>query len=346
MDVLAPVKAFDRFQRRHRVLAVPIAVVKKFGDDQAGNLSALIAYYGFFSLFPLILVFVTVLGFVLEGNPDAQKSVVDSVLNQIPIVGDQIQAGSLKGSGVALVIGIVGALLSGLGVTLAAQTAFNRVHGVPHRERPNFLFSRLRGVGLLAVLGTLQLLSTAATGLVAGGLGGVLFTIAGIALSLALNFALFFAAFRLLTDRSVPTHELWPGIVAATVLWTILQAVGGAYIGHVVKGAGQTYGTFATVIGLLTWLFLGARIVVYCAEVNSVLSRRLWPRGLFDPPTEADQQALRALAKIEERSDEQQVEVSFADPPDDAPDNARPAPPTPGGSNALSKGRSAALPTP
>jgi membrane protein len=329
MDVLAPLKTFDRFQRRHRVLAVPIAVVKKFGDDQAGNLSALIAYYGFFSLFPLILVFVTLLGFVLQGNPDAQKAVLDSALKQIPIIGDQIKAGSLKGSGIALAVGIVGALLSGLAVTLAAQTAFNRVHAIPHRERANFLASRLRGLGLLAVLGTLQLLSTAATGLVAGGLGGVLLTIAGVALSLALNFALFVAAFRLLTDRSVPTHELWPGILAATVLWTILQAVGGAYIGHVVKGAGQTYGTFATVIGLLTWLFLGARIVVYCAEVNAVLSRRLWPRGLFDPPTEADQQALRALAKIEERSDEQKVAVSFADPPDEGADDARPAAPTP-----------------
>lgn len=329
MDVLAPLKTFDRFQRRHRVLAVPIAVVKKFGDDQAGNLSALIAYYGFFSLFPLILVFVTLLGFVLQGNPDAQKAVLDSALKQIPIIGDQIKAGSLKGSGIALAVGIVGALLSGLAVTLAAQTAFNRVHAIPHRERANFLVSRLRGLGLLAVLGTLQLLSTAAAGLVAGGLGGVLLTIAGVALSLALNFALFVAAFRLLTDRSVPTHELWPGILAATVLWTILQAVGGAYIGHVVKGAGQTYGTFATVIGLLTWLFLGARIVVYCAEVNAVLSGRLWPRGLFDPPTEADQQALRALAKIEERSDEQKVAVSFADPPDEGADDARPAAPTP-----------------
>ena len=164
MDPLAPLKSFDRLQRRHRSLAVPVAVVKKFGDDQAGNLSALIAYYGFFSLFPLILVMVSVLGFILDGNPDAQEAVVDSALKQIPIVGEQIRGGSLEGSGVALVVGIVGALLAGLGVTLAAQTAFNRVHAIPHRERPNFLSSRLRGLGLLALLGTLQVISTAAAG--------------------------------------------------------------------------------------------------------------------------------------------------------------------------------------
>jgi membrane protein len=311
VDVLAPLKGFDRFQRRHVGLALPVAVVKKFGDDQAGNLSALIAYYGFFSLFPLLLVFVTILGFVLEGNPDAQEAVLDSALKQIPLVGDQIQAGSLKGSGVALVIGLVGALLSGLGVTLAAQTAFNRVHAVPHRERPDFLFSRLRGLGLLAALGTLQVLSTAASGLVGGGFGGVLLTISGIAVSLAINALLFVVAFRLLTDASVPTHQLWPGIGAATLLWTVLQAVGGAYISNVVHGAGQTYGTFATVIGLLTWLFLGARIVVYSAELNAVLADHLWPRGLFEPLEPADRKAFRALAKIEERSDEQTVGVTF-----------------------------------
>lgn len=314
MDLLAPVKAFDRLQRRRPVLGLPFAVVKKFGDDQAGNLAALIAYYGFFALFPLLLLFVTILGYVLQNDPEAQKAVVDSTLSQIPIIGSQLETGSLKGSGVALFVGIVGTLLSGLGVTQAAQTAFNRAQGVPHRERPNFLWSRLRGLGLLAILGTLQIVSTAASSLVTGGLGGTVLVVAGVVLSLALNFVLFVATFRLLTDASVPTRELWPGIVSATLLWTILQAVGGAYISSVVKGAGDTYGTFATVIGLLTWLFLGARVVVYSAELNSVLARRLWPRGLLEPLTDADREALRALARIEERSEEQQVEVSFAPP--------------------------------
>jgi membrane protein len=315
MDPLAPLKAFDRVQRRHRGLGVPMAVIKKFGDDQGGNLSALIAYYGFFSIFPLLLVFVAVLGFVLDGNPEAQQKVLDSALSQIPLIGDQLKAGSLTGSGLALAIGIVGAVLSGLGVTLAAQSAFNRVHGVPFRERPNFFKSRLRGLGLLAVLGTLQIVSTAAAGLVSGGLGGVALTIAGEAIALVLNGILFFTAFRLLTDSSVPTRELRPGIVSATILWTALQAIGGAYIGHVVKGADATYGTFATVIGLLTWLFLGARVVVYSAEINSVLADRLWPRSLFDPPEPADHRALRKLAQIEEHTDDQRVSVAFTDTP-------------------------------
>jgi YihY family inner membrane protein len=313
VDPLAPAKALDRYQRRHPRLAVPFAVIKKFGDDQGSNLSALIAYYGFFSLFPLLLVFVSGLGFVLDGNPDAQKAVLDSALKDLPLVGDQIRARSLDGSGLALVIGVVGALWAGLAVTLAAQTAFDRVHGIAHRERRSFLSSRLRGLLLVAVLGTLQLLSTVASGLVAGGFGGPLLVVAGLALSLLTNLVLFTAAFRLLTTEEVPNHQLWPGIVMASVLWTIVQAVGGIYIGHVVKGAGTTYGTFATVIGLLTWLFLGARILVYSAELNSVLAGRLWPRGLFPPLEPADRRTLTDLAEIEERRDDEHVEVTFDD---------------------------------
>lgn len=318
MDPLAPVRAIDRFQQRHKLLAIPYAVVKKFGDDEAGNRAALIAYYGFFSIFPLLLVFVTILGYVLEGNPSAQEAVLDSALKEFPVVGSSLQTHSLEGNGLGLAIGLVGALLSGLGITMATQNAFNTVYAVPRKDRPNFLMSRVRGVGMLVVFGGLQLVSTVATGLVTGGLGGVGLTIAGIVVSLLLNVVLFFAIFRLLTDSSVPTRELRPGIVSAAILWAVLQSVGGVYIGHVVKDAGETYGTFATVIGLLVWLYLGARVVVYSAELNTVLTRGLWPRSILDPPTAADQQVLEALAKTEERSEEQTVEVTFDHPETDA----------------------------
>jgi uncharacterized BrkB/YihY/UPF0761 family membrane protein len=110
----------------------------------------------------------------------------------------------------------------------------------------------------------------------------------------------------------VPTRDLRIGALVAAVAWTILQSVGGYYIGHVVKSDSNTYGTFAFVIALLVWLHLGAQISLYAAEINVVLSRKLWPRSLFGAPTEpADQEALTALAKVEERSDEEQVEVEF-----------------------------------
>jgi membrane protein len=312
MDLMRPVRAFDDFQQRKKGLALPVAVVKKFGDDQAGNLAALVAYYAFFSLFPLLLVMTTILGFVLRNNASAQESVKNSILTQLPIIGKSVQLNSLKGSVVALVIGLVTSLLAGLGVTQAAQNALDRVWAVPYKDRPNFLQSRLRGLALLASLGLLFLVSTAASGLVSGGLGGALAVVVGIVVSLLVNFVLFFASFRLMTAAEVGSRELRVGATVAAILWTVLQSVGGYYIGHVLKKQSSVGKEFGLVIALLVWLHLGAQITLYAAEINVVLSRKLWPRSLFGPPeAPADQQTLRALAKVEERSDEQQVDVEF-----------------------------------
>src|SRR6185437_13499876 len=137
-----------------------------FSDDQAGQLAALIAYYGFVSLFPLLLVLVTVLGFVLQDDPGLQQEILDGTLGQFPILSDQLKLHSLSGSGVALAIGIVGALLAGLGITSATQNAFNRIWHVPFKDRPNFLIARLRGLRMLAILGTLSIVSTTVAGFV------------------------------------------------------------------------------------------------------------------------------------------------------------------------------------
>ena len=314
VDILGPIKAFDRVQQQHVSLAIPMAVVRKFADDQAGGLAALIAYYAFFSLFPLLLVFTTILGFVLQGNPSAQHSVENSVLAQFPVIGGKIGAHELKGQTSALVVGLVTSLLAGLGVTKAAQNAFDRVWAVPFKDRPDFLRSRLRGLLLLVCLGAVFIVSSAMSGLVTG-LGGVGVRVGGIAIALLVNFALFLAAFRFLTSATIPTRCMWIGVGFAAVFWEILQVVGGIYINHVYRHANSTYAQFALVIALLVWLHLGAQVTMYAAEVNVVLARHLWPRSLMGPPeVHADEETLRALAKVEERHDTEQVDVRFDSP--------------------------------
>src|SRR5947209_8414487 len=113
---MRPIKAFDRYQQRNRVLRIPLAVVKKFGDDQGGNLAALVAYYSFFSLFPILLVFTTILGYVLQGDASTREKIVHNITQQIPVVGKYINPGHLTGSSTAIVIGVITALLAGLGV--------------------------------------------------------------------------------------------------------------------------------------------------------------------------------------------------------------------------------------
>lgn len=311
MDLLRPVRGFDRLQRRVPALGFPLAVVKKFSDDQAGHLAALIAYYGFFSIFPLLLVLVTVLGYVLQGNEGWYDKIVDSAVAQFPVIGEDITVGALRGDTIALAIGVAGALWAGLGVTVAAQRAMNEVWDVPHRKRRNFISARGRGLLVLISLGSLNLAITVAVGLIVAGLGNFGVQASGYVLTLLLNVLLFWACFRLLTSSEVPTRDLWVGILLAAVGWAVLQTLGGVYVDRIVSRASTTYGFFAIVIGLLSWLYLGGQFLLYAAEANVVRVRRLWPRGLFEPSTIADVQAMRSIAKVEERTDDARIEVTF-----------------------------------
>ena len=309
------VDAIDRFQRRHGWAGFPFAVVKKYGDDQAGYLAALIAYYGFFSVFPLMLVFVSVLGIVLANSPQLRQEIIDSALAQFPIVGPTIaeEVNAITGDAVALTVGIVTALWAGLGVVQATQNAMNQIWEVPRKDRPNFFISRLRSLLMLVVLGTMLLASTYFSGLATarGSKGAVLVTWE-IGLSLLFNLVLFLLIYRVLTRVDLRWREVVPGAIIAAVLWTALQGVGGFYVEHTIKRASNVYGTLALVIGLLVWIYLGGQLTLLCAEINVVRVRRLWPRGLVQPPfTDADQRAMRAGTLVEQRRPEQQITVSF-----------------------------------
>jgi YihY family inner membrane protein len=286
---------FDRFQQRTPAIGFPLAVVKKFSDDQAGRLAAVTAYYAFFSMFPLLIVFVTILGMVLRNNPDLQASLVNSVLAQFPVIGDQLRTNihSLTGGGVALTVSILVTLWAGLGAVRAGQASMDAVWNVPRKERPPFLKGLVRALALLGVLGAFVLLTTAMAGLAtAGGAFGVLVKIAGIAGALVLNFGAFTLAFRLLTSAKVSWGNVIPGAIVAAIAWEGLQ-LGGAYIvGHQIKGASQTYGTFAFVIALLSWIYLGAQVTLYAAEINVVRARRLWPRPLRDQPADVGMRSI------------------------------------------------------
>jgi len=311
VDPLKPVRKLDRLQRRRSLLGFPVGVVKKYADDHAGNLAALMAWYGFFALFPLLLVLVTVLGYLLRGDQDLAGTIVRSSVRQFPVIGRDIKVHALGGSAVALAIGLAAAIWAGLGLALAGQRAMDRVWDVPHRLRRNFLTARLRGLLILLVLGLLNVAATTAVGLLALGRGDTALQAAGFPASVLLDIVLFWAVFRLFTSAAVPTRQLLPGIAIAGVGWAVLQALGGVYVDRVVSPRNNTYGLFAIVLGLLTWLYIGAQMLLYAAEANVVRARGLWPRSLFEPATEADVRALRAAARVEERREGERIEVTF-----------------------------------
>ncbi|HZS30078.1 MAG TPA: YihY/virulence factor BrkB family protein [Gaiellaceae bacterium] len=310
--------AFDRFQQRHGWLGFPLAVRQKYSDDQGGYLAAVITYYGFFSIFPLLLVAVTILGYALHGHPGVERSLVHSALGQFPLIGHDLRFHELGGSAVALAIGLLLSLWSGMGVFLAAQNAMEQLWGIPYRRRPDFFRSRGRALLLLLTLGGGALGTTILSGLGTFGASyGFAWKIASVALSTLLDVGLFWTAFRLLTTKDVTWRCLRGGAITAGVAWQILQSVGTYYVGHELKHASTVYGTFATVIGLLSFIYLSAHVTLLAAEGNVVATRHLWPRSfsivLEQPSTDADRRALTTRAQVEERRTDETVGVEFDD---------------------------------
>jgi YihY family inner membrane protein len=311
-------RVVDRFQQRHGLLGFPVGVAKKYGDDEAGRHAALLAYYGFLSFFPLLLVFVTLLGYALANDQDLQQRVIDALTAQFPVFGTQItdSVTTIQGSGVGLAVGIVGTLWGGLGITRSAQDAMNAVWNIPRKDRPNYWLRLARGLGslLLLVVFVFGATALAQLGRIGSGIAGRLLLFTG---SLTLNLLLLLVLFQVLTGRWVRWRRLLPGAVCGAVSWSVLQTLGVYVVDRQLERANLIYGVFAVVIVLLGWLYLSAQLLLYAAEVNVVAARRLWPRSLLQPPlTGPDRRVLTALAEAEERRPEQTIEVRFAPDPD------------------------------
>jgi membrane protein len=316
MNPARPVmRAVDRFQQRRPVLAFPIAVWKKFGDDQAGSLAALIAYYAFASIFPLLLVLFSVTGIVLSHDPHLQATVHNDAFKDFPILANYFPAHGVKGSGLGLAIGIILTLLGARGVASAAQNAFNQVWEVPLVRRPGFVPNTLRSLGLLLVVGIGEIGTIIISGL-AGGVGhsftGAGAYVAATAVALILNVGLFWLGFRLATSPEVAGKDLWLGAILSAVAWQILQSFGTYLLRHDVAKSQSLYGTFGIVLGLLAWLYLQFEITLYMVEASAVRARKLWPRSMFPPPlTAADREAYELYAKVQQRRADYDVGVSF-----------------------------------
>jgi membrane protein len=311
-------RAVDDLQQRHAWLAVPVAVWKKFGDDQAGNLAALIAYSGLVAVFPLLLVLVTVLDIVLKNHPGLKQTVLNAV-DQYPAIGLLDQSiGRLNQAGIALVVGLVGTFIGTLGIANSLQNALNSVWEIPFAHRPGFPWSWLRSITLIVVVGTGFIATTILSGLAAGAgrvLPGAGSSVLALAVSLVLNFGLFWLAFRLATAKDITWRQLWLGAAISAVIWQILQAFGGYFLSHQIAHASPLYGTFAVVLGLIAWLYLQAQLTLYAVEINVVLAYRLWPRSLAPPPyTEQDRRAFELY--VEKRRNQRDIAVGAGDEDD------------------------------
>jgi YihY family inner membrane protein len=294
-------------------------VVKKYGDDRGGQLAALLAYYGFLSLFPLLLVLVTVLGIVAGSSSSLTHRVEHSALAQFPVIGSHLASNihSLhKNSALGLVIGILGLLWGSQGASQIGQFAMAQLWNIPGVDRPGFVDRLKRTSVLMAVLVVFLVLGSGLAAVASSGSHSAIVRVGGEAGSLVVNCVLYLLAFRVLTPKLVKFKELLLGAFIGGFAWTVLQIGGTLLIDHQLRNSNQVYGTFAGVLGLISWIYLGAMITMYAAEANVVRARRLWPRSVVQPPlTQADEQVLTAIVAQEVRRPEQRVTIQFDRPP-------------------------------
>jgi YihY family inner membrane protein len=321
------VEAADNAQRRFPWLGLPIAVVYKFFDDQGNYLAAIITYYAFVAIFPLLLLSTSILGFVLQGDPELQDRVLDSALAQLPIVGDQLgRPEGLTGSTGAVVVGALVALYGSLGLGSAIQNAVNIAWSVPRNSRPNPLLLRLRsllfllatGLGLIAVT-AVSVLGRRAD-VLGDGFGAVMVWLIPVATVLVVAGGL-----TLLLHFAPVKRPAWryavPGALLIAVLWQVLQLTAEAYVTRVLAGTSSMNQTFGLVLGLIGLLFLAAVMAMLGVELNVVLARRLWPRALLTPFTDdvrltsADRKAYTSYARAQRHKGFEEVTVVFAEPP-------------------------------
>ncbi len=311
------IRGADRVQQRNRAAAFVYGVIKKFGDDNGGTLTASLAHSAFLSLFPLLLILVTVLGLVVSGNQALYNDVLHAVAKQFPAGGDQLTNISelRRSSTIGLIIGLLGLLWGATGLAQAALFTMEQVWNLPGPARPGFLPRLGRSLLFLVVLGVGIIVTTLLTSLDTFGHNAVVLVVLAVAAAVLANVGLYFVSFRVLTPKGVPSRALLPGAAFGGAAWTLLQAIG-SYLVHHFLHSSSVYGVFATVLALIAWISLGVQLTVYAAEVNVVLERRLWPRSIIQPPlTEADRAALALQALQNQRRDEQQVLVSFTDRP-------------------------------
>jgi membrane protein len=305
----------DRWQRRAAPFRFLMAVLRKFADDQAGNLASLLAYYAFLAVFPLLLVLVTVLGIVLHDDPSAQQRILHSALIDFPIIGSQLRSNvqSLGRSGVGLAIGLIGTLIGARGLTLSVQRAFNTAWAVPFTRRPSFIGRQLRSLVLLGVIALAITVTGALSGIASvGGLRGSLVTTAALLVSAALNAGFFVLGFRVATAKEIPLHNFVRAAVVAALGWQILLTAGSYLIAHELRHAEEVYGLFGLVLGLIAWLHVQAQLTLLVLEADIVRAQGLWPRAInSDYPVElGDCRAHTAYAKAQQRRPDVVITVS------------------------------------
>jgi membrane protein len=275
------IRKFDSFQQRHHSLSFPVAVIKRYSDDQIGYQAALLTYYAFLALFPLLLVLTTLTQLIATSQPGLQARIISGVTDYFPVLGGQLSAHihSLHRNGVALIIGLLFVFYGARGVAVVFQRGINEIwhskaksRSIPASMINSFIIVIIGGVGFIA--------ASVIAGLAAAAGHEFIFRVISELVNVFILFWLFSLLYKLCLPGSITFKDTRTGSAVAAIGLVVLQSIGGYLLTRELKHLDALYSYFAIALGLIFWVYLQVRIVYYSCEVAAVRSRRLWPRSI------------------------------------------------------------------
>lgn len=289
------------------------AIIKKYSQDNCGYLGAVISYYGFLSLFPLLVVFTSLAKLLLKNNSALRERVVNSTVHYFPIVGNQLQQSirSPKETGVALIISLIIMLYGARGVASTLQYSLSSLWYIPQFKMPSFIKNLLRSLGIIIVGGVGLLIASLVSGYTAIPGNALFIKIITTSASLLLLWLTFIFIFKLALVGHKRVRQVIVGAAITAIGLQILQTLGGFIMVHELKGLSSIYGTFALVVGLLFWIYLQAEVLLYAAEVDVIRAYHLYPRSLLGQLTSADKVVYRKQAGSKRQRAGEEIAIEF-----------------------------------
>lgn len=271
----------DNYQQNHRWLGFGYAVVKKYGEEGGGYHAALLTYYAFLALFPLMLLLTTVSGLLLADNAAARQTITDGLTDYFPVLGNQLagDVDRLRGGGLAILAGLLFTLYGTRGVADAWRRSVHEIWQVPRSERAGFPRAHIKSLIMVVVGGLGFILASVSASLVSTG-HGVEWRVMSVIVNLFILFGLFIFLVRFNLPRQTSFRATGMAAAVAAVGLVVLQAIGGYLLAHELRNLDALYSYFAIPLGLLFWLYLQAQVLVLAIVISSVKAKRHWPRSL------------------------------------------------------------------
>jgi YihY family inner membrane protein len=298
----------DAAQQRYPFSAIPYAVIKKYGEDRGNERVALLTYYGFLALFPLLLLLLTSLEVALSSHPHLRDTILHNTLNTFPALSHDLgeNISTLSGTWYRIVLSGILTLLASLGIANTLRETIHEIWQIPYTKRRGFPWNYLSNIGIILLSGLVLAATTLVVSLVTK--NGTLWYFG---LSVIINFGLFLAVFRIATPNQIKTKHLITQSAVTAIMWQILQLTGSYLVERELSNLNLLYGSFAVVLGLLFWLYFVARVAVYAIEIDAVIANHLWPRSVAGETTEAGRRAYTRYAEAQKRLAEEDIAVTF-----------------------------------